>query len=147
MLKENFILVAEDDIDDQQMLQSIFLEKDLDIPLRFVGNGLELIEYLEKVKTAEGEAFFPRFILLDLNMPKMNGQQALQTLQADANLKDIPVIVFSTTENPQEISRCYALGAKSYVVKPSSYKGLLQAADIIKDFWLQFATRPAERPS
>ena len=142
MLKQNFILVAEDDNDDRQMLLSVFKARNIETPIEFVGNGIELIHYLEKIKIGGDEYHYPRFILLDLNMPKMDGRQALKALKSNTEFKKIPVIVFSTTENAVEIARCYELGANTYVVKPSSYNGLLKTVDTINDFWLNIASIP-----
>lgn len=145
MITDKFILVAEDDYDDRQMLQSVFTEKKYDTPLEFVGNGLELINYLDVIKNNEEKYHYPKFILLDLNMPKMDGRQALRELKANPAYKKIPVIVFSTTENTVEISRCYELGANTYVVKPNNYKSLLKTVDIINSFWLETATIPSTK--
>src|ERR1700743_1508020 len=114
-MKKPFILVAEDDSDDKFLLQTIFEEKGYDTPLAFVSNGVELIEYLGNILLDEENAGYPAFILLDLNMPKMDGRQALKQIKENMILKKIPVVVFSTTKNDIEIKRCYELGANTYI--------------------------------
>jgi CheY-like chemotaxis protein len=142
MKQKDFILVAEDDQDDQQLLQNVFTEKQYAVPLQFVANGIELIQFLDGVNHHQQASKFPNFILLDLNMPKMDGRQVLQTLKQHPAYKKIPVVVFSTTENEAEINRCYELGANTYVVKPSSYSSLLQTVEVINNYWLKIAATP-----
>jgi two-component system response regulator len=147
MLRKDFILVADDDEDDKEMLQSVFTERKYNTPLEFVSNGLELLHYLSDIKRNEGKLSFPKFILLDLNMPKMDGRQALVELKNDPVLKKIPVIVFSTTNSKIEINNCYDLGANTYVVKPATYTNLLRTIDVINSYWLNTATIPSTQNS
>jgi two-component system response regulator len=139
-----FILVAEDDSDDKFLLQTIFEEKSFNIPLEFVSNGVELLDYLNKIKQDEQNLSYPAFILLDLNMPKMDGRQALKILKENASFKKIPVIVFSTTKNDIEIKRCYELGANTYVVKPSNFESLSNTIEHISTYWINVAEIPTK---
>ena len=82
---------------------------------------------------------YPNFILLGLNMPKMDGKQALKQLKKHPLYKKIPVIVFSTKKNETEINLCYELGANTYVVKPTTYHHLLQTIDVVNSYWLKTA--------
>jgi len=142
MKKRQFILVAEDDMDDKFMLQTIFEDSGKSDLLEFVENGLELINYLDHINKNEDTLFYPHFILLDLNMPKMDGRQALKELKNHSAYKKIPVIIFSTTKNETEINRCYELGANSYIVKPYNYKDLTQIMDTVNSYWLKTAEIP-----
>ena len=142
MKKRQFILVAEDDMDDKFMLQTIFEDSGKSELLEFVENGLELINYLDHINKNEDTLFYPHFILLDLNMPKMDGRQALKELKNHSAYKKIPVIIFSTTKNEVEINRCYELGANSYIVKPYNYKDLTQIMDTVNSYWLKTAEIP-----
>jgi CheY-like chemotaxis protein len=142
MKKRQFILVAEDDMDDKFMLQTIFEDSGKSDLLEFVENGLELINYLDHINKNEDTLFYPHFILLDLNMPKMDGRQALKELKNHSAYKKIPVIIFSTTKNEVEINRCYELGANSYIVKPYNYKELTQIMDNVNSYWLNTAEIP-----
>lgn len=134
--------MAEDDEDDRFMLQNIFEEKGIKARLEFVSNGLELLAYLNKVRDEAGILNYPKFILLDLNMPKMDGRQALLEIKNDPLYKKIPVVIFSTTNNEMEIDRCYELGANTYIIKPSNYTSFLQSIDTIISYWLQTASIP-----
>jgi two-component system response regulator len=142
MNKRQFILVAEDDIDDKCMLQMIFEDSGKSNLLEFVNNGLELINFLDHISQHEDTLVYPHFILLDLNMPKMDGRQTLKELKDHHTYKKIPVIIFSTTKNEAEIARCYELGANSYIVKPHNYKDLLQIMDMVSSYWLNTAALP-----
>jgi two-component system response regulator len=136
MMEELFILIAEDDADDRFLLQAAFDENSFSDRLHFVDNGVELIDYLKNV-TAENAADLPRFILLDLNMPKKDGREVLKELKQDVFFKKIPVIIFSTTNNEQEMRRCYELGANSYITKPNSFENLVKTVAAIRSYWSQ----------
>ena len=81
--------------------------------------------------------------MLDLNMPKMDGREALKNLKANNAFKKIPVIVFSTTKNELEVKRCYDLGANTYIVKPVSFNSLVNTIDHICTYWFKTATLPS----
>jgi len=138
------ILIAEDDIDDRFLLKTAFSEKGYKEQLTFVENGLELIDYLQKqlVDNKDGDITLPKFILLDLNMPKKDGREVLKEIKQDARFKIIPVIVFTTNKNENEIKRCYELGANTYVVKPTGFESLLEIIDGIMTYWLNTAKTP-----
>src|SRR5687767_14455711 len=111
-MKKTFILIAEDDADDRFLLQTAFEEKGFQDKIEFVENGVELLKYLEKIRLKDSdETIYPGFIMLDLNMPKKSGREALQELKQHPVFKSIPVIVYTTTKNEMEIKRCYELGA------------------------------------
>lgn len=128
-MEEIFILIAEDDADDRFLLQTAFEENGFKDKLQFVENGVEVMDYLR------GPNPYPRFILLDLNMPKKDGREVLKELKNSPELKKIPVIVFSTTNNEQEMRRCYELGANSYITKPNSFENLVKTIAVIRGYW------------
>ncbi len=141
-MQKLFILVAEDDYDDRFLLESAFREKGYDDKIEFVENGVELIDFLGKIhdkKDGHGHDHYPYFILLDLNMPKMDGREVLKEIKQHPVFKRIPIIVFTTTKNENEIRRCYELGANTYVVKPVSFEGLLKVLDDIRGYWYNTA--------
>jgi two-component system response regulator len=140
--RKDFVLMADDDMDDKNMLEVLFEERKYDTTIEFVSNGLELICYLDEIKDTHNR-HYPNYILLDLNMPKMDGRQALAEIKKNPLYRKIPVIIFSTTNNQVEIKRCYELGANTYVVKPSSYSNLLQTIDVINSYWLKTAEIPS----
>lgn len=142
-MKNRFILIAEDDADDRFLLQTAFEEKGYKDRIEFVENGVELIKFLEKIRLTDGESStFPGFIMLDLNMPKKSGREALQELKQHPVFKSIPVIVYTTTKNEMEIKRCYELGANSYIVKPARFEALLKVVEDIRNYWFNTASIP-----
>jgi Response regulator containing a CheY-like receiver domain and an HTH DNA-binding domain len=133
-----FILIAEDDADDRFLLQTAFVENGFNDRLCFVENGVEVLDHLMKLETNDA-ASLPRFILLDLNMPKKDGREVLKELKQNEKFKNIPVVIFSTTNNEQEMRRCYELGANSYITKPNSFENLLKTVAALRSYWLQTA--------
>lgn len=142
-MEEIFILIAEDDADDRFLLQAAFEENGFTDRLHFVENGVEVLEYLNSLKPLEKEKKFPRFILLDLNMPKKDGREVLRELKQHPELKKIPVVIFSTTNNEQEMRRCYELGANSYITKPNSFESLLKTVAALRSYWMHSTNMPA----
>lgn len=138
-MTQPYILIAEDDEDDRFLVQTAFAENGFTDNLIFVNDGLELSNYLEKIKSEEGSTV-PIFILLDLNMPKKDGREVLKEMKQDIDLKKIPVVVFTTTKNEYEIKRCYELGANTYVVKPVSFESLVRVIKEIRTYWVNTAT-------
>ena len=137
-----FILIAEDDADDRFLLQTAFAECGFQDDLHFVGNGVELFDFLDKSSNGKTERKTPAFILLDLNMPKKDGREALKELKENPRFKKIPVVVFTTTKNENEIKRCYELGANTYVVKPPSFDDLVSVIKQIRTYWVTVASTP-----
>lgn len=109
------ILVVDDDLEDHMILQSFFSEAGLDDIVQYRENGQEALFFLE---TIGDDTLLPRLIVLDLNMPILNGTQTLLRLKQTPRLKSIPVIIFSTSQNETEKRKCLSLGAVDYMVKP-----------------------------
>jgi CheY-like chemotaxis protein len=135
-----FILIAEDDVDDRMLLQSAFDENNSGFKIEFVGNGCELIDYLDDLKVEK--PLLPRFIIMDLNMPKKDGRETLKEIKQHPLFKKIPVIIFTTTKNENEVNRCYELGANSYIVKPDSFDALRKITETLSSYWLDVASVP-----
>jgi len=135
MQENNNILIAEDDSDDRLLLETAFRETGQKAQLIFAANGVELI----KILTSDNAPIFPRMILLDLNMPKKDGREALREIKQHPRLKTIPVIIFTTTKNESEVRRCYELGANTYIVKPDSYADLLKVILHLENYWFETA--------
>ena len=132
------ILVAEDDPDDKLLLKEAFEEAGGDNRLVFVDNGQELIDHLMEA----GKDSLPGLILLDLNMPKKNGMEALKEIKADPNLRKIPVIVLTTSKMPEDINNTYGHGVNCFINKPTSYNGMVAIARIICEFWGNIVVLP-----
>ena len=141
-MEDIFILIAEDDADDRFLLQAAFEENGFKDKLQFVENGVEIIDYLNDIMTRDSVINYPRFILLDLNMPKKDGREVLKELKQPPELKKIPVVIFSTTKNEQEMRRCYELGANSYITKPNSFESLLKTVAALRSYWTHTGNIP-----
>ncbi len=141
-MEEILILIAEDDADDRFLLQAAFTENGFKDKLLFVENGVELVDYLIKLSQSGANIKMPRFILLDLNMPKKDGREVLKEIKQNADLKKIPVIIFSTTNNEQEMRRCYELGANSYITKPNSFENLIKTVAALRSYWIHTTSIP-----
>ena len=140
------ILIADDDADDRYLLETAFIEKGYQEKIEFVDNGVEVLNYLSRIKKDGGEnrkLLYPKFILLDLNMPKKDGREVLKEMKANPDFRTIPVIVFTTTKSENEIKRCYELGANTYIIKPVSFDALLSVVENIRSYWLNTASIPA----
>jgi DNA-binding response OmpR family regulator len=120
----NYILIAEDDEDDQFLLVSAFKELPGNIELIFVENGIELINHFKKIDQGIIKNL-PSLLIVDLNMPKKNGKEAIKELKLKDYFRQFPTIVFSTTGNELEKVRCSELGIDDFFVKPSNYNGLV----------------------
>ena len=141
-MEEVLILIAEDDADDRFLLKTAFVENGFTDTLHFVENGVEVLAYLDTLSSETIEAKMPRFILLDLNMPKKDGREVLKEIKQNVVLKKIPVIIFSTTNNEQEMRRCYELGANSYITKPNSFENLIKTVAAFRSYWINSTSIP-----
>jgi CheY-like chemotaxis protein len=124
-----FILIADDDQEDLELLSEVLLQLDESAKLHMVNNGSMVINYLKKASDDE----LPSLIVLDYNMPNMNGAEVLEQLCNDPRYQKIPKIVWSTSNNSNYIRECLEKGATSYFVKPATHKILQeQAAQMLK---------------
>jgi CheY-like chemotaxis protein len=116
------VLMADDDLDDCSLASEAFKMAHVVNPLRFLNDGEKLIEYLRECVMRElAGACFPALILLDLNMPRMDGRETLQVLKADPTMRRIPVVVWTTSRSEDDVRRARAAGCDDYIVKPSSF--------------------------
>lgn len=131
------ILMAEDDPDDRVLLEEAFKDIPFPVDLRFVEDGEDLMSYLHRRGHYADAALFPRptIILLDLNMPRKDGRQALVEIKTDPDLRQIPVIVWTTSDLDEDIERCREAGADTYLTKPMSYNGLLDTVEDLCRRW------------
>ncbi len=145
--KSVIILMADDDADDRLLTQDALRESHLANELRCVGDGEELIDYLKKRgKYAKaGSAPRPGIVLLDLNMPKKDGREALKEIKADPDLKEIPVVVFTTSKAEEDIYRSYELGVNSFITKPVTFENLIQVMKTIGKYWFEVVELPSRK--
>jgi CheY-like chemotaxis protein len=136
-LKVNVILMAEDDLDDQLLAQDALAECGLDAELRFVKDGAQLMDYLHRRNGFGDVKNSPRpaLILLDLNMPRKDGREALREIKADPELKRIPVVVLTTSKADSDIASTYELGASSFISKPTAFDALVNVMKAIDGYW------------
>jgi CheY-like chemotaxis protein len=140
------ILLADDDLDDCLLAQEALAESRLSNDLRLVHDGEALLDYLfhRGAYSAAGTAPRPGVILLDLNMPIMDGREALARIKADPALRDIPVVVLTTSQSEEDIVRSYNLGASSFISKPVTFAGLVEVMRGLERFWFEIVQLPAE---
>jgi CheY-like chemotaxis protein len=138
------ILMADDDPDDCMLAQDALDEAHLANDLRFVGDGEELLDYLWRrgAYSAPGAAPRPGMILLDLNMPRKDGREALRELKADPSLRRIPVVVLTTSKAEEDILRTYDLGVNTFITKPVTFEGLVALMKSLAMYWFQIVALP-----
>ena len=138
------ILVAEDNKYDRMILEEAFKELDLNITLSFVSHGEELMDYLLGRNAYADISADPRpsLVLMDLNMPRMNGNEALKRIRADATLRKLPVMVLSTSDNPKQIAQAYDNGANAFMTKPGHFDDMVKMLRSFGSFWLTEAKLP-----
>ncbi len=138
------ILMADDDQDDRLMCEKALREYRLTNSIFFVEDGEELMDYLHhRGKYADAAQFpLPGLILLDLNMPKKDGREALAEIKADPQLHRLPVVILTTSKAEEDIVRSYDLGVNSYITKPVSFQGLAEALKILHMYWFQLVKLP-----
>ena len=138
------ILMAEDDADDRLMTREAFQECRLGNPLQFVSDGEELMDYLKRRGPYADAVRFPMpgLILLDLNMPRKDGREALREIKADPALREIPVVVLTTSKAEEDVANSYSAGANSFITKPVSFAALIEVVQTLGKYWLQIVDLP-----
>jgi len=141
------ILMADDDEDDRLMTKEALEEARLANEIRFVEDGEELMDYLYHRGKYEGGDNAPRpgLILLDLNMPRKDGREALKEIKSDPNLRKIPVVVLTTSKAEEDICRSYDLGVNSFITKPVSFDGMVFVITTLAHYWFQIVRLPESR--
>lgn len=140
------ILIAEDDEDDILLIKETFAEVRLKNPLYVVKDGVELLEYLrhEGAYTAPEDAPRPGIILLDLNMPRIDGREALAKIKQDPDLKRIPVVVLTTSKEDEDVVRTYDMGVNSFIQKPVDFARFVEVVRAIGNYWFEIVEMPGE---
>jgi CheY-like chemotaxis protein len=140
------ILMADDDPDDRLLARKALAESRLLNDLRFVEDGEELLEYLRRERAYADplRSPYPHVILLDLNMPRLDGREALEQIKADPVLRHIPVVVLTTSREEEDIYRSYQTGANSFIVKPVTFEGLVEVMRSLGNYWFEIVQLPTE---
>lgn len=138
------ILMADDDDDDRLMAHDALQESRVLNDFRTVCDGVELLEYLRGEGQFSDKEKHPRpsIILLDLNMPRMDGRAALETIKQDPGLRSIPVVILTTSKQEEDKIKGYDLGAASFITKPVTFEGLVALMQALGKYWVEFVELP-----
>ena len=138
------ILLADDDADDRRLTREAFEEAKLANELRFVEDGAELLDYLFRKGKYADPASSPRpgILLLDLNMPKVDGREALERIKADPEMRRLRVVILTTSKAEEDILRTYDLSAASYITKPVTFEALVDVIRTLGKYWLEIVELP-----
>jgi CheY-like chemotaxis protein len=139
--------MADDDADDRRLTQEAFEEGRLINDVRFVENGEELLNYLRKEGryAPPAEAPRPGLILLDLNMPRKDGRTVLKELKTDPELRQIPVVILTTSKADEDVYKSYDLGVNSYIVKPVTFEALVDILQTLEKYWFEIVELPPHK--
>ena len=139
------ILMADDDEDDRRLTREALREGRLANDLRFVENGEDLMDYLRRQgKFAGTDGPRPGLILLDLNMPRKDGRTVLKEIKGDPELRQIPVVVLTTSQADEDIYKSYDLGVNSYIIKPVTFDALVDILQTLEKYWFEIVELPPE---
>ena len=138
------ILMADDDADDRALTREAFEEAKLANDLRFVEDGQELLDYLHRrgKYTDPATSPLPGLILLDLNMPRMDGREALKEIKADPRFRTIRIVIMTTSKAETDIIRSYNLSAASYITKPVTFESLVDVVRTLGKYWFEIVELP-----
>jgi CheY-like chemotaxis protein len=139
------ILMADDDPDDQMLVRNAWEESRLCNDLRFVGDGEQLLDYLHRrgAYSDPDRAPRPGVILLDLNMPRMGGHEALEEIKRDPDLRRIPVVVLTSSQAEEDVIESYNLGVSGFIAKPVTFEGLVEAVKALGRYWFEIVELPS----
>jgi two-component system, response regulator len=142
--KQITILMADDDADDRLLFEEAVEEANLVNEVNFAVDGLDLLDRLKhRGKYAVSSNFpHPDLILLDLNMPRMDGREALAEISNDPQLKSIPVVIMTTSDAEEDIVKAYNLGSSGYITKPVTFEGLIETINVVTDYWVNIVKLP-----
>jgi CheY-like chemotaxis protein len=142
--RAHVILLADDDPDDIDMTRRALTKNNVDVEIYTVGDGEELVDFLNHRGSFAPAARSPTpsLILLDLNMPKMDGREALANIKADPKLRPIPVVVMTTSTAQQDIARAYELGSNSFISKPITLAELVDITKVLVQYWFEIVKLP-----
>ena len=137
------ILMADDDADDRLLAQDALAESKIPSEVHFVENGEELMDYLHRRgRFSAASAPRPGLILLDLNMPKKDGREALREIKSNPDLRRIPVVILTTSQAETDIRQIYDIGANSFITKPVSFDALVQVMRTVGHYWFETVELP-----
>jgi two-component system, response regulator len=140
------ILLVEDSVDDYEAAIRSFKTAHLDNPVHWCKTGQDALDYLKREGTYAHapSAAKPALVLLDLNMPGIDGRRVLAIVKQDLALKKTPIVILTTSSDERDVTQCYELGASTFIQKPVDFDGLIGAVSRIKDYWFGIALLPRE---
>lgn len=133
------VLVVDDDPDDQLLIQAAFEQDSTRYQLHFACDGTDVLENIERPR------FLPDLILLDLNMPLINGFDVLRHLKSSPSYRHVPVVILTTSDQQSDVDRAYELGANTFISKPANQQLLVELAQQIRGYWFELAKTPRRR--
>jgi CheY-like chemotaxis protein len=137
------ILLADDDEEDRELARDALQDSRLANEMKFVYDGQDLLDYLRhQGRWSEEDAPRPGIILLDLNMPKKDGREALAEIKADESLKRIPIVVLTTSKDETDVLSTYDLGVSSFITKPVTFGGLVDVMKTWTQYWFEIVELP-----
>jgi CheY-like chemotaxis protein len=147
-LRPIVILLADDDADDRMLARDALVESRLANDFRTVEDGEELLAYLKARGKYSDRSKCPRpgLILLDLNMPRKDGREALREIKSDPELRQIPIVVLTTSKAEEDIYRSYDLGVNSFITKPVTFEGLVAVMKTLGRYWIEIVELPPDIP-
>lgn len=138
------ILLVEDNQDDYEAMVRSLKKNHVLNPLHWCSNGSDALDYLFKTGAySDNTDSRPDLVLLDLNMPGIDGREVLNRMKADEKLRSVPVVILTTSSDSRDIDKCYDLGASTYIQKPVTFTGLTDAIRTMKDYWFGVAILPS----
>ena len=137
------ILIADDDADDRMFLEQAMRQNGYDQEIQFVEDGEELMDYLRRQGRYNAQnAPWPNMLILDLNMPRKNGFQALFEIKDDPELRRLPIVVMTTSSADEDVVKTYSLGVNSFVTKPFNYNRLVEMVGTLRMYWMDIVKLP-----
>jgi len=142
LLEAQPILIVEDSPDDFEATKRAFSKANLRNSIKHAESGEQALDYLRNERNAK-----PGIILLDLNMPGLDGRKTLEIIKRSQQLKSIPVVILTTSNDERDVQACYDLGANTYIQKPVDFDGLISAIKRLKEYWFEIALLPKDGES
>lgn len=144
--RDCILMMADDDPDDREFVRDAFRKSGYEGEFRYVEDGAALVDYLGRAKTERRNPGFriPDLILLDLNMPRIDGHEALRRIKSDEVLRRIPIVVLSTSGSEADIIRSYDEGVNSFITKPDGFDELVEMASRLRNYWLDLVKLPGD---
>jgi len=143
-MKSPVVLLVDDDMEDQALTRRAFQKSAIRADLQIVSDGQQAMHYLLREGEYADPARAPRpdLVLLDLNMPNVDGHGVLKRMRSDFDLKGIPVVVLTTSNQPDDVQRCYDLGCNSFITKPSNIAEFVRVVEKLESYWFELVTLP-----